>query len=70
MNRNEAFKLPIDTRVRSKVYTDGRWSHGTVVESPRYGKGVRFDDYDYIAVWDCHGFGDISARLLESLESV
>jgi len=68
MNRNEAFALSINTKVRAKLYIDGHWSHGTIVTSSRYGKGVRFNDYRYLGGWDCHGFGDISVRLLESLE--
>lgn len=68
MNRDEVMTLPIGTRVRGKLYTDGRWIRGTVVESSRYGKGIRFDGYKYIFAEDCHGFIGMSVRLLESVE--
>ena len=68
MERSEALTLAVGTRVRAKIYSDGHWSHGTVVESSRYGKGIIFDDYTYSFSGDCHGFCDMSARLLESLE--
>lgn len=70
MNRNEALTLPVGTKVRGKLYTDSRWSHGTVVESSHYGKGIRFDGYRYIFAEDCHDFASMSARLLESIEVV
>jgi len=70
MKRDEASQLPVSTRVRGKVYADGRWSYGTVVESALCGKGIRFDDYFYPFADDCHGFADMSDRLLETLEVI
>lgn len=55
--------------MRGVLYIDDYWSYGEVVESPYHGKGVRFDDYNYIDD-DCHGFYNMSGRLLESLEVV
>jgi len=69
LTRSQALKLPIGTKMRGVLYIDDYWSYGEVVESPYHGKGVRFDDYNYIDD-DCHGFYNMSGRLLESLEVV
>jgi len=70
MKLEEALNLPWGTRVRGKIYEDGRWSYGTVVTSQRYGSGVVFDDYVYAFPGDCHGFEGMSKKLLDSIEVV
>lgn len=69
MTRNQASELPEGTKVRGKLRVGDQWSCGEVVVSPYYGKGIRFEDYSYIGD-DCHGFYNMSERLLQSLEVV
>jgi len=61
MKAEEIRNLPIGTRVR------GKFGEGVIIESIRYGKGVKFYNYSYLFDDDLHGFDD---RIDEDLESL
>ena len=61
MKAQEIRELPEGTEVR------GKFGEGTVIFSPRYGKGVRFNQYPYSDSGDIHGFDDCEDTTLEEL---
>jgi hypothetical protein len=61
MKAREIKKLVEGTKVR------GKFGEGTVIFSPRYGKGVRFSKYPYSSPEDMHGFDDRTDHTLEEL---
>ena len=57
--------------MRAQLYLEpAPKSEGTVSFHPRFGLGIRFDNYSYLDTIDLHAFCTMSVGMLNSLEKL